>query len=117
ALEGSFVTGHPQPGDQIVFARTRLRIDVPTGGAYTVVWPYGKKAFNVAAAGSRAINVTQDVGLAPGQFGDALVGNIGPFLQWDATPPAPPVGFLGDAVTPHTVTGSPFVYSGRPANF
>ena len=80
------------------------------------MWPYGKKTFN-APAGTRGINVTQDIGLTPGQFSDALVGNIGPFLRWDASPPAAPAGFLGDGVTPHDVTGSPFTYQGRAANF
>ena len=116
ALEAAFANGLPQPGDQMVFARTRLRIDVPVDGQYTVVWPYGKEDF-AATAGRRTINVTQDVGITPGQFTDALSGNIGPFLRWDGSAPAPPEGFLGDAGTLHDVTGSPFVYGGRAANF
>ncbi len=116
ALEAAFANGLPQPGDQMVFARTRLRIDIPADGQYTVVWPYGKKDFT-ATAGRRTINVTQDVGITPGQFTDALTGNIGPFLHWDGSPPAAPEGFLGDAGTLHDVTGSPFVYGGRTANF
>src|SRR5439155_1356387 len=33
---------------------------------------------------------------------------VGPsFLQWDASLPAPPAGFVGDGITPHAVTGSP----------
>jgi hypothetical protein len=116
AVEAAFVNGPPQPGEQMVFARTRLRLDIPETGRYTVVWPYGKKDFD-ATAGGRTINVTQDVGLAPGQFTDALTGNIGPFLRWDASPPAAPDGFLGDAGTLHDVTGSPYEYGGRAANF
>src|SRR5262249_57656500 len=34
--------------------------------------------------------------------------NVGPFLKWDATAPAPPAGFIGDGQTPHKITGSPF---------
>jgi hypothetical protein len=117
ALEGAFVNAVPEPGDQMVFARTRMRIDIPdTAGQYTVVWPYGEKTFD-AQPGKRTINVTQDVGLTPGEFSQALAGNIGPFLRWDSSPPAAPDGFLGDAVTLHGVTGSPFVYQGRAANF
>ena len=117
ALEAAFANGLPQPGDQMVFARTRMRIDIPdTAGQYTIVWPYGKKTFD-AQPGKRTINVTQDVGITPGQFSDALVGNIGPFLRWDNSAPAPPDGFLGDGGTLHDVTGSPFTYQGRAANF
>ena len=116
ALEAAFANGLAQPGDQMVFARTRLRIDIPVDGQYTVVWPYGKKDFD-SVAGRRTINVTQDVGITAGQFTDALAGNIGPFLRWDDSAPAAPEGFLGDAGTLHDVTGSPFVYGGRAANF
>ena len=91
ALEAAFASEIAQPGDQMVFARTRLRIDIPVDGQYTVVWPYGKKDF-AATAGSRTINVTQDVGITAGQFTDALAGNIGPFLRWDASAPAAPEG-------------------------
>src|SRR5206468_1185906 len=34
--------------------------------------------------------------------------NVGPFLRWDATAPAPPVGFIGDPAILHGITGSPF---------
>ena len=54
AIEGAFANGLPQPGDQMVFARTRMRIDIPdTAGQYTVVWPYGKKTFDAAVGTAR----------------------------------------------------------------
>ena len=37
ALEAAFANEIAQPGDQMVFARTRLRIDIPVDGQYTVV--------------------------------------------------------------------------------
>ena len=57
-----------------------------------------------------AINATVDNGiLAPGFTGPVTAGSrVGPsFLQWDATLPAAPAGFIGDGITPHTITGSP----------
>jgi hypothetical protein len=105
-LEAAFATGEPVAGEQIVFARIRIRIDVPVAGQYTVTYPYGVKVYNVTTPGTRAINDTVDVGIAPGVFTDALNGAIGPFLKC-VTPPPPP-GYLGDFGTPCTVTGSPF---------
>src|SRR5207244_1578231 len=32
---------------------------------------------------------------------------ISTWLRWDATPPAPPAGAIGDFVIPHPITGSP----------
>lgn len=48
----------------------------------------------------------------PADFDRTTRGAIGPFLTWNTfgLPPAsggPPPGFIGDAVTPHLVTGSP----------
>src|SRR6478672_3391387 len=47
-------------------------------------------------------------GAAPCAF-DAALGSpvFGGFLQWDTTISAPPIGFIGDNVTPHKVVGSP----------
>src|SRR5207253_3002886 len=32
---------------------------------------------------------------------------VSTWLQWDATPPAPPAGYIGDPAVLHTITGSP----------
>jgi hypothetical protein len=106
ALEAAFAGGDAAPGDQIVFARVRIRIDIPDGGegTYTVLYPYGTKTYTVAA-GRRAINDTIDVGIgAPGVFTGALQGDIGPFLVQVGLPPGSPI--LGDAATLAQVTGS-----------
>src|SRR5439155_459099 len=66
------------------------------------------KALTADALG--VINDTVTVGavpisLLPTAFSLALAGPVGPsFLTWDTAPPA---GFIGDALTPHTITGSP----------
>src|SRR5262249_36775807 len=57
ALEGSFLNGVVAAGNQMVFARVRIRIDgLQPGGLYTVTHPYGVKTFT--ADGLGAINDT-----------------------------------------------------------
>jgi hypothetical protein len=102
-------------GDQVSFARVRIRIDTPSTGTYIVTHPYGTKTFQVVTGGDRAINDTIDIGIgAPGTFTGALGGDIGPFLQWSSTPGGAPtpitIGdetFVGDPNVDHVVTGSP----------
>ena len=109
ALEGTFLNGVVATGNQMVFTRVRVRVDgLQPGGVYTVTHPYGVKTFT--ADGFGVINDTVTVGavpisLSPTAFSLALAGPVGStFLTWDAPAPA---GFIGDAATPHTVTGSP----------
>ena len=115
ALEGTFggATGAVTNGDQIVFARFRFRV---TGGlvpnaTYTVTHPFGVRTFVASTTGT--INFTEDQGCGATppacNFASVLpTTNVGPFLKWDTTPPAPPAGYIGDANVTHAVTGSPF---------
>ena len=81
AVEAAFGGGPPAIGDQITFARIRIRIDAPVDGNYTVTYPYGEQVFPNVTAGIKAINVTSDIGIgAPGDFTGALNSAIGPFL-------------------------------------
>jgi len=115
ALEGAFggATGGVVNGEQIVFARFRFRVNgglVPNA-TYTVTFPFGVKTFVASATGT--INVTDDQGcgaVPPAcNFAGVLTSsNVGPFLKWDATAPAPPAGYIGNANVDHTITGSPF---------
>lgn len=98
----------------IVFSRTRIRVDVPVAGTYTVTHPYGVNVYNVTAPGTRGINDTLDEGCAAGtincDFRLALNTQIGPYLFWDSGLPIVAAGgfYIGDAATPHKVLGSPF---------
>ncbi len=127
ALEAAFGGGVPAIGDQISFARIRIRVDVPVAGTYTITHPYGVHTENVITPGRKAINTTVDIGIGPtAVFTGALAGPIGPFLQSVNGPYTEgaetfigdpnlttPVDFDGDG-TPETpvngepVTGSPF---------
>lgn len=125
AVEAAFgnLAGNPVIGDQIVFTRVRIRVDVPVAGTYTVTHPFGVETFEVATPGIRAINsevgaphVAGNIGLIgdvgcvalPCDFSLALGGLVDPFLRWDpASPPAAPAGFVGNFNIPHAVLGSP----------
>jgi hypothetical protein len=126
-LEGAFATGPVINGDQMVFARVRIKIvPVPFDGTYTVYTPFGKYVFEDQLANQpRGIFFTEDIGLTPGDFTGALNGHIGPFLLPSATPggaempaltaanPAPdtdPAHFGGAfAATPYPGTGRSYI--------
>src|SRR4051794_37390982 len=107
-LEAAFGSGPVKAGDQITFSRIRYKIvdGLQPDTDYKITQPYGTDTVHTDP-GATGFFVTQDVGVVPGDFTGALKGRVGPFLQWDATAPAPPAGYIGDGVTPHAVTGSP----------
>lgn len=130
AMEGTFLTGAPEAGQQQTFTRMRIRVDVAAPGTYTIMHPYGQTVFSVpqeridATGGIRAISeadigqngltlVSSDVPLgdtgcvaAPCDFDLALPGSAGPFLKWDpAVAPAAPAGYLGNPNIGHVITG------------
>jgi hypothetical protein len=110
-LEGAFANGPVAAGDQIVFTRIRYRINdgLKPDTDYKITQPYGTDTVHTDPTAT-GFFVTQDVGVTPGDFAQALKGRVGPFLQWAPNPndptDVPPPGYIGDGVTPHTVTGS-----------
>ncbi len=117
ALEAAFASGGAQAGQQIVFTRIRVTAGVPHAGTYTVTHPYGIETFVVdVATGARDIFFSEDIGINPGAFTDALSSRVGPFLQASAieggAPKAPVTingaSFLSDGVALEILTGSPF---------
>jgi hypothetical protein len=118
ALEGAFVNGGVVAGDQMVFARLRIRIDVPApGGNYRIIHPFGVEEFPNVPPGIKTINFTSDVGTVAGQFDAALNGTLSTFLRAStvAGGPASPFvvlnggdTFLTDPLVTTPVTGSPF---------
>ncbi len=107
ALETGFAgTGAVVDGQQTVFARLRLNITgLNPNTAYTITYPYGAEVFT--ADNSGAINITRDLGVGALDFTGVLNQLGGPLLVPDETAPAAPAGYIGDGVTPYTVTGSP----------
>lgn len=116
AVEAAFSSEQPVAGNQISFARIRIRASVPVIGSYTITHPYGVEVFDVNTLGPNAISLTRDIGLgAPGEFQGALAGDIGPFLRSVNGPYTainPDTGreetFVGDPNLLEAVTGSPF---------
>lgn len=130
ALEGAFGgIGVAKNGDQIAFGRTRIRIDTPAAGTYTVTYPYGVRVFENVPAGKDAIDFTADIGainvLTPEVgFLSAIHGEIGPFLTWpdyqnDLTLQVDGNQYIGNPQIAHVVTGSTFIPEGEeePANY
>jgi len=129
-LEASYANLTPTEGQQVVFARIRIKAPVRVAGTYTLTDPWGSETINVTQANINSTNkgifFTKDFGLntgwnpagagwspvgAPGGFYSVLQsGNtMSTFLR--ALSPAPPAGWIGDGVTPSTVTGSPTGYN------
>lgn len=118
ALESAFGgAGLAIPGQEIAFARIRIRIDVPTPGTYTVTHPFGTATYIVAevdvpgGGGANEINETQDIGdfviVGPtSNFAAALVDGPGlPEVPGDPVPNISATGaslgpFLRPAATP-----------------
>jgi len=122
AVEAAFGgDGAPKDGNQMVFARIRIRIDTPVAGTYTITHPFGTKTFTNVPAGRRAINYTEDIGGANPIDPDfamdgVLYGKLGPYLTWPNYVTDPHlagifgltgVRYVGDPAVPHVVTGSP----------
>jgi hypothetical protein len=112
--ESAFDNDNIEDGHQVSFSRIRFRFQgLVSGDTYRVTHPYGvdELVAEPDPTGGGRINFTNDVGcIAPpcGAF-PAIGGDpITAFLRWDPNvAPAAPAGYVGNAVTPHKVIGSP----------
>ncbi len=121
ALEGTFAGLNPVPGEQITFTRIRTFLVGVPNGVYKFTHPYGVDNLTVTGG---TLRFTRDIGAGGAAFVGALVGDVGPWLQWtpdaalialgqqnaDGTITTTATGevFLGDFNVAHTFTGSPF---------
>jgi len=117
AVEAAFGGGPVKAGDEMVFARVRVRIDsLPYSGTYTVYTPFGKRVFEDQVAGERLFS-TEDVGLTVGNFQEALNGSVFPFVVPSLTPGGaelPPVSADNPVPDPnHFAGGAPTPYPGN----
>ncbi|MFF2029247.1 PKD domain-containing protein [Arthrobacter sp. NPDC058192] len=116
ALEQAFGSGPVADGDQVTFARLRLKVtNVRDGVDYKFTTPAGTKTVRTSKPG--IVFDTEDIGIGgKGDFSGALGGRIGPFLTWDTYPTDPALKpdangkatYVGDGTTPHKITGSPY---------
>lgn len=81
------------------------------GGTYRITHPFGSSTITANSSGGITAEIgREEVGCfsnPPEECSWEVVetGRVGPFLRW--ADEAPPAGFVGDAVTPHKVAGSP----------
>jgi hypothetical protein len=113
AIEGSFLTGVDQPGQQSTFTRTKVVANgLCPNTTYNFIHPYGTDTFTTNNAGQIVANKkggTIDIGClaAPCDFSVPLTSRVmGGFLQLSPAAPGT-AGYLGDAVTLGTIIGSP----------
>jgi uncharacterized protein YjdB/plastocyanin len=114
ALEAAFAADPPADGQQIAFLRVNL---APMAGlvpnaTYTVTHPFGQFTATADALGVVPVSRFED-----GAFGPPLTGataasflaapttNFGPFLR--QVSPAPPAGYIGDAINESTIQSGP----------
>lgn len=109
-VESAFLSDPPAPGFETQFQRLRTRIDVAKLGVYYVETPWGKRRYVVdtllppgngqnRSEISEPIDLTFNVG--------ANDGLVTPFLIADNRGGVDPAQYIGDGLTPTTVTGSP----------
>jgi hypothetical protein len=118
ALEQGFRNGPVLPGDQVTFARVRIKVsNLQDGVDYTFTTPAGVQTLQTSGKQAGLIFDTEDIGIGGvGDFTGALGGRIGPFLTWDTFPNDPSLKpnaagkdtYVGDGATPHAITGSPY---------
>jgi hypothetical protein len=130
-LEASYVNLQPKDGDQMVFARLKFKIPLGVAGTYTIFHPWGSETVSVIQTDiqkNKGITFVRDIGAvpgwafpnpdgtfspmpAPGGFATVLqtANTMSTFLR--QVSPLPPDGWIGDGVTPATVTGSPIGYN------
>jgi hypothetical protein len=108
AQEAAWLNGGP-----ISFGRIRVTITgARPGGVYSVRHPYGSMSITADASGVAKSTTDVGCGAPPCNWAAALGTGLGPaLLHWDASAPAPPAGYIGDAATPHTVVGSPIGFN------
>jgi hypothetical protein len=112
SVESAFTTPEPVDGFQIMFSRARFRLDVAHTGIYKVEYPWGTKTYTVDTLlspgnGQNRAEISDVTDIVFNAGGPAK-GEVTPFLAWDpASLPAAPVGYLGDGITLHTITGAP----------
>ncbi len=116
ALEGAFINGAPAQGDQMTFGRTRITgTGLCPDTDYTFDYPFGTKTLRTNNLGTIIRGAgTVDVGCVPtptlpcdfdAARASEVMGGPAGFLKWDPAESAPPAGYLGDALTLHTIVG------------
>jgi hypothetical protein len=109
-VESAFLSDPPAPGFETQFQRLRTRVDVAKLGVYYVETPWSKRRYVVDTLlppgnGQNRSEISEpiDITFAPGPN----AGLVTPFLIADNRGGFDPAVYIGDGLTPTTVTGSP----------
>lgn len=115
ALESAFAVDPPTDGQQIAFLRVNLApmAGLVPGATYTVTHPFGQFTTEPAdATGVVPLTRFEDGAFGPpltaataASFLSAPFTHIGPFLK--QVTPAPPAGYIGDALNESTIEAGP----------
>ncbi len=108
--ESAFLSDPPAPGFETQFQRLRTRIDVAQLGVYYVETPWGKRRYVVDTLlppgnGQNRSEISEPIDLTFSVGPNA--GLVTPFLIADNRGAVDPALYIGDGLTPTTVTGSP----------
>src|SRR4051794_19033464 len=98
----------------ITFGRVQVTLNgMEPNSDYTVTYPYGTAVWtsddNGNMVGGFRAAARHEVGCFTGfdvPCNTTLGTEIAPFLTWDPAESAPPAGYIGNGVTPHTVVGT-----------
>ncbi len=109
-VESAFLSDPPAPGFETQFQRLRTRIDVAKLGVYHVETPWGRKTYTVTTLldpgnGQNRSEISEPIDITFGPGSNA--GLVTPFLIADNRGGLDPTVYIGDGLTPTTVTGSP----------
>ncbi|HEY2983154.1 MAG TPA: choice-of-anchor D domain-containing protein [Jatrophihabitantaceae bacterium] len=98
----------------VTFGRVQVSMSgMQPNSDYTFTYPYGTAVWTTDGNGNMAggfrAAARHEVGCFAGFATpcDITLGTeIGPFLTWDPAESAPPAGYIGNGLTPHTVVGA-----------
>jgi hypothetical protein len=110
-VETAFLSAEPAAGFQTQFQRFRTRLNVAAVGIYTVESPWGKSIYRVDTLlppgnGQNRAEVSEPIDLTFNP-NSTVPGLVSPFLIADNKGGLDPNVYIGDGLTPTTVTGSP----------
>ncbi|MEY4748771.1 MAG: hypothetical protein RIQ60_985 [Pseudomonadota bacterium] len=110
-VESAFLSATPTPGFETQFQRLRTRINVGATGIYTVKTPWGKSRYVVdkllpPGSGQNRSEISEPIDISFNS-NSSVPGLVSPFLVADNKGSVDPQRYIGDGITPTTVTGSP----------
>ncbi len=110
-VETAFLSPEVTAGFQTQFQRLRTRINVAAVGYYKVETPWGNKTYRVdtllrPGGGQSRMEISEPIDISF-NANSVVPGLVAPFLVATNRGSVDPTQYIGDGLTPTTVTGSP----------